>query len=70
MTGCIGSNDDAVTFLTERPMPGLDIDLITRALRCREAAGDPDVLFPARTVLPTQFDACASWYAGGGNLVN
>jgi hypothetical protein len=70
MTGCIGSNAAAVTFLNERPVPGLDIDLIARALRCREAAADPDVLFPARTVLPTQFDACASLFAGGGNLVS
>jgi hypothetical protein len=68
MTGCIGSNDDAVTFLNERPVPGLNIDLIARdALRCREAAADPDVLFPARTALPAQFDACASLFADGSS---
>ena len=70
MTGRTGSNDDAVTFLNERPVPGLDIDLIARALRCREAAADPDVLFYARTALPAQFDACASLFAGGGSLVS
>jgi predicted nucleotidyltransferase len=70
MTGCIGSNDAAVTFLNERPLPGLDIDLITRALRCREAAADPDVLFPARTALPAQFDACGSLFAGGGSPIS
>ena len=70
MTGCISSNDAAVTFLNERPLPGLDIDLITRALRCRKAAADPDVLFPARTALPAQFDACASLFAGGGSPVS
>ena len=70
MTGGIGSNDAAVTFLNERPVPGLDIDLIARALRCREAAADPDVLFYARTALPAQFDACASLFAGGGSLVS
>ena len=70
MTGCTGSNDDAVTFLNEGPVPGLDIDLIARALRCREAAADPDVLFPARTALPAQFDACASLFAGGRSLVS
>jgi hypothetical protein len=64
MTGCIGSNDDAVTFLNKRSVRGLDIDLIARALRCREAADDPDVLFPARTALLAQFDACASLFAG------
>jgi predicted nucleotidyltransferase len=65
MTGCIGSNEDAVAFLNERSVPGLNIDLIARALRCREAAADPDALFPARTVLPAQFDACAGLFAGG-----
>jgi predicted nucleotidyltransferase len=65
MTGCIGSNDDAVTFLSERPVPGLDIDLIARALRCRKAAADPDALFPARTALPAQFDACATLFVAG-----
>ena len=70
ITGRIGSNDDAVTFLHERAVPGLDIDLIARALRCREAAADPDVLFPARTALPAQFDACASLFAGGSSLVS
>ncbi len=67
MTGCIGSNDDAVAFLNERPLPGLNIDLIARALRCREAAADPDILFPARTALPAQFDACASLFADGSS---
>jgi len=59
MTGRVGSNEDAVAFLTERPLAGLDIELIARALQCREAAADPDVLFAARTILPSQFDACA-----------
>ena len=70
MTGCIGSNEDAVTFLNERPVPGLNIDLIARALRCREAAADPDVLFPVRTALPAQFDVCASLFASGSSLVS
>jgi predicted nucleotidyltransferase len=70
MTGRIGSNDDAVTFLNDRPVPGLNIDLIARALRCREAAADPDVLFPARAALPAQFDACASLFAGRSGLVS
>jgi predicted nucleotidyltransferase len=70
MTGRIGSNDDAVTFLNERPVPGLNIDLIARALRCREDAADPDALFPARTALPAQFAACAGLFAGGSSLVS
>src|SRR5579872_432585 len=59
MTGRVGSNDDAVTFLNERPVAGLDVGLIVRALRCREAAADPDDLFPVRANLPVQFEACA-----------
>jgi hypothetical protein len=64
-TGLNGSNDDAVAFLSERPLAGLDINLIARALRCREAAADPDALFPARTVLPSHIDACATLLTGG-----
>lgn len=59
LTGRVGSNEDAVAFLKERSLAGLDIELIARALQCREAAADPDALFPARTILPSQFDACA-----------
>jgi predicted nucleotidyltransferase len=66
-TGRVGSNEDAVAFLKERPLAGLDIELIARALRCREAAADPNVLFPARTVLPAQFNACASLFADGSS---
>ena len=66
MIGLVGSNDDAVAFLDERPVAGLDIRLITCALQCRRAAADPDALFPARTVLPAQIEACAALLAGGG----
>jgi hypothetical protein len=70
MTGRIGSNDDAVAFLKQRPLAGLDVEIISRALQCREAATDPDVLFPARTILPSQFDACAKLIAGGSGPVS
>ena len=63
ITGRIGSNEAALTFLNESPVRGLDIDLIARALRCREAAADPDVLFSARLALPAQFDACTRLFA-------
>jgi predicted nucleotidyltransferase len=59
LTGRIGSNAAAVAFLNERPVAGLDTELIARALQCRESAADPDVLFPVRASLPSQFDACA-----------
>jgi hypothetical protein len=65
-TGLAGSNDDAVAFLDERPVAGLDIRLITRALQCRRAAADPDDLFPARAILLTQIDACAALLASAG----
>jgi hypothetical protein len=64
MTGCMGSNDDAVAFLGKtRPAP-LDVSLISRALQCRHADADPDFLFPARRRLPSQIDACAALLTG------
>jgi hypothetical protein len=59
MTGRMGSNDDAVAFMSERPTVRLDMNLITRALNCRQTAGDPDALFSARTALLSQIRACA-----------
>jgi hypothetical protein len=66
MTGRMGSNDDAVAFLSERPVPGLDVGLIGRALLCRQSAAAPDALFPARKVLPSQIDTCATMLSGEG----
>jgi hypothetical protein len=63
MTGRNGSNDDAVTFLGERCPTGFDIGLLNRALQCRDAAADPDALFPARTKLASQAEACAALVA-------
>jgi hypothetical protein len=64
MTGCMGSNEDAVAFLRKSPPVRLDVSLITRALQCRQAAADPDPLFPARTTLSSQVDACAALLPG------
>jgi predicted nucleotidyltransferase len=64
MTGRMGSNDDAVAFLGKTRPPRLDVSLITRALQCRQADADPDSLFPMRTTLPSQVDACAALLAG------
>ena len=58
-TGRMASNDDAVGHVGERPPPGLDRDLIERALQCRRADSDPDSLFSARAVLVQQVEACA-----------
>jgi predicted nucleotidyltransferase len=60
MTGRMGSNDDAVEWLNDRRIPGLDVPLIAAALACRRAAADPDALFAARAVLPRQVAACAA----------
>jgi hypothetical protein len=64
MTGRMGSNDDAVAFLRNTPPARLDVSLITSALQCRHAGADPDSLFPARTSLPSQVDACATLLTG------
>jgi predicted nucleotidyltransferase len=59
MTGGMASNDDAVTFLNEQHVPGLDVNLVVAALQCRHDARDPDHLFSARAVLSRQVEACA-----------
>jgi predicted nucleotidyltransferase len=59
MTGGMASNDEAVAFLNEQQVPGLDVNLVAAALQCRHDAKDPDHLFPARAVLPRQVEACA-----------
>lgn len=58
MTGRIGSNDEATAFLSETRPPQLDVSLIARALQCRQADADPDLLFEERASLQTQVDAC------------
>jgi predicted nucleotidyltransferase len=60
LTGRMGSNDQAVAHLREKPLHGLDMGLIEEALLCRRSAVDPDSLFPARGRLATQIDACAA----------
>jgi hypothetical protein len=64
MTGCMGSNDEAVAFLGEACPRRFDVPLISRALECRQADADPDPLFPARASLPSQIDACMALLSG------
>jgi predicted nucleotidyltransferase len=59
-TGAMASNDEAVSFLAWRPVPGLDFPLIERALKCRQAGRDPDYLFAERAALVRQHAACAA----------
>jgi hypothetical protein len=68
LSGQMGSNDDGVAFLREKHLAGLDLASIERALQCRQAAADPDSLFPARGILPSQVDACAALFAGASSL--
>jgi hypothetical protein len=62
MTGRMGSNDDAVSFLSRSLPAGLDVGLIERALQCRRVGADPDSLFATRTALPSQVDSCAALF--------
>jgi hypothetical protein len=68
MTGLMGSNDDAVAFVNERLPARLNVDLIARALKCRQTAADPDALFSARRTLLSQIEVCASLFADGDDL--
>jgi predicted nucleotidyltransferase len=71
ITGLMGSNDDAVAFVIERrSLARLNVDLITRALKCRQTASDPDALFSARAMLLSQIHACASLFAVGRGFPN
>jgi hypothetical protein len=63
LAGRMGSNDDAVAFLGEARPAGLDLTSVERALQCRHAGANPDSLFPLRTILTAQVDACAALYA-------
>ncbi|HWE75353.1 MAG TPA: hypothetical protein VG328_19490 [Stellaceae bacterium] len=58
-TGRMASNDEAVTFLHAQPQPGIDLDLVDRALACRRANRPSDELFAERGKLAGQFAACA-----------
>jgi hypothetical protein len=64
MTGLMGSNEDAVAFLHDNRIVGLDISLIERALELRRAGGHPDPLFADRTLLQSQIEACATIFVG------
>jgi len=62
-TGKVASNDDAVGYVEARNIPGFDIDLVKRALRCRNAGEDLLPLFPERHKLPDLARICAEYAA-------
>jgi len=57
-TGRITSNDEAAAFLQRRRPAGLDLDIIERALECRNSGNDPDDLFGERGKLLGLRDTC------------
>lgn len=57
-TGRMASNDEAVAFLHAQPQPGIDLDLIDRALDCRRGNRPSDELFGERGKLAGQLAAC------------
>lgn len=63
--GRMASNDEAVAFLHEQRLDGLDLDLTDRALACRRAERDPDALFPERDKLAGQLAFCTRLAEGG-----
>jgi len=64
ITGRMGSNDQAVAFLTAAPPARLDTGLLARVLQCRQADADPDALFAERALLPAQVEACVALMQG------
>jgi hypothetical protein len=56
-TGAIASNDQAVAYL-QRRAAGIDTDLISSALDCRNQGADPQPLFSQRSKLLHLHDRC------------
>jgi predicted nucleotidyltransferase len=65
-TGRLASNDDAVAFTCENRPSGMNTDILIRTLALRQAAADPDPLFPERGVLSDQVESCIQLVAGSG----
>jgi predicted nucleotidyltransferase len=63
-TGQLASNDDAVAFTCEHRPPGMNTDILIKALAYRQSAADPDPLFPERGVLPDQVESCVRFVTG------
>jgi len=65
-TGPHGLKRRGRAFLSKGQVAGLDIACSKTRWRCRQRAADPDMLFSARSVLPSQIDACAALVSGAG----
>jgi hypothetical protein len=57
-TGNVASNDDAVAYAGRRNLVGPDIDLVARALLCRNCGSSPALLFPERRTLRRLVSIC------------
>jgi predicted nucleotidyltransferase len=64
-TGQMGSNDRAVEFVQCEALVGPELDLIVRALRCRNEGRDPLPLFSGRPALLRLRDLCRERIAQG-----
>jgi predicted nucleotidyltransferase len=58
-TGRVASNDDAVTFVALRNLAGAEMNVLRRALRCRNAEEDIASLFSERHRLRDLLRTCA-----------
>jgi hypothetical protein len=57
-TGNVASNDDAVAYVERRNLVGPAIDLVVRALHCRNDGSSPASLFPERQTLRHLLSIC------------
>lgn len=57
-TGRVTSNDAAVAFVQDRALASSEVDIIVRALRCRNEGRDPLRLFSERSRLPRLLGIC------------
>jgi predicted nucleotidyltransferase len=60
-TGRVASNDEAVAYVDRCNLAGAAVDLLTRALRCRNGEDDVSLLFPERRRLDDLFRICTEY---------
>jgi hypothetical protein len=63
-TGNVASNDGAVAYAGTRGLLGPDIDIVARALRCRNDGSDPGHLFSERQRLRRLLEICTNVSSG------
>jgi hypothetical protein len=63
-TGNVASNDRAVAYVGRHDFLGPDIDIVARALRCRNDGSDPGLLFSERQRLLRLLEICTNVSGG------